>query len=52
MVTGKSLFEGRFYNQRELILANKVCDLTHVPFTLRNLSPGAMELIVKMLAVN
>jgi calcium/calmodulin-dependent protein kinase I len=51
LFTSKTLFEGRFTCQEQMITANRLCNLQHVPSSLREISPGAQDLIIKMLAI-
>jgi calcium/calmodulin-dependent protein kinase I len=51
--TKKGLFEGQYRgNLKEFLIANRNCDLSHIPGKLKEVIPGAKELTIKMLAIN
>ena len=53
MLTKKGLFEGMFKGGlREFLMANRDCNLSHVPAALQYSYPGAKEITIKMLALN
>ena len=52
ILTRKGLFEGRYRgNLKEFLIANRDCDLSHIPGKLKDAIPGAKEITIKMLAI-
>ena len=49
--TNCGLFEGRYKSLKDYLIANRDCNLSHVPERLKDYSPAFRDLIVKMLAV-
>ena len=52
ILTRRGLFEGRYRgNLKEFLIANRDCDLSHIPGKLKEATPGAKEITIKMLAI-
>ena len=52
ILTKRGLFEGMFKGGlKEFLIANRDCNLSHVPSRLKDSIPGAVEITIKMLAI-
>jgi len=52
ILTKRGLFEGMVKGGlKEFLIANRDCNLSHVPARLKDSIPGAVEVTIKMLAI-